>query len=144
MVQSTLTSKATKLNFFIHNLAQRKGSAAHSGSCLSFCPQDGSIQEDKRIRRVEVIAFEKRYDHEQNKFYVYVVEVERFDGESALVFRRFSEFNELNQKLAAFKVRLPVFPGKKFLSRSHIREVSEKRQAALDKWVSRRCRQGSQ
>ncbi len=36
-----------------------------------------------------VSGFEKRYDRERTKYYVYVVEVERLDGRTAFVYRRF-------------------------------------------------------
>ena len=70
MIEASLSARSTKLNFFIHNLAQRKASisgssSAANASLLSFNPDTASLASDGRIVDASVIAFEKRYDHEQ-------------------------------------------------------------------------------
>eukprot|EP00051_Salpingoeca_urceolata_P006154 m.81801 g.81801 ORF g.81801 m.81801 type:complete len:2298 (+) comp14704_c1_seq2:319-7212(+) len=137
MIQSTLQSKAAKINFFFHNLGQRSStSTAHcSNYLLSFCPEEATLEKDGRVTKVEITSFQKRHDATQTKYYIYVIEVQRENGTSK-IFRRFSEFNELNTKLAStFHVDLPSFPGKIYVGRSHTRQVTEKRAKALDKYL---------
>lgn len=142
MIETSLSARSTKINFFIHNLAQRKGSvnsrpdAIVSSSSLSFNPEVETLASSGRIVDASVIGFEKRYDHEHSKFYVYNIQVQREDGTVTSVYRRFSEFNEFYQKLSFFtKLELPNFPNKIYVGRSHTRAVSEKRQKALHKYM---------
>lgn len=145
LIESSLSSRATKLNFFIHNIAQaaqRKASVSSSSSgaagssLLTFAPTVATLASDGRIMDASVIGFEKRYDAEQSKYYVYTLQVQREDGTTSLVFRRFSELNEFHQKLTAIsRLELPSFPSKIYVGRSHTRAVSEKRQKALHKYL---------
>ena len=58
------------------------------------------------------------------QFYVYRIWVERNDASTYSIFRRFSEFAELNHKLShASSIELPRFPSKIFVGRSHTRQV---------------------
>ncbi len=42
-----------------------------------------------QIKTVHVTGFDKRYDSENNKYYIYRIDVERKDGRTQVVFRRF-------------------------------------------------------
>ncbi len=103
---------------------------------LSFCSELATLALDGRIVDVSIVDFEKRYDADQEKFYVYVVRVQRENGVASTVFRRFREFHELHAKLVATfpKTDLPTFAQKIYVGRSHTRAVSEKRQKALHQY----------
>eukprot|EP00051_Salpingoeca_urceolata_P009781 m.118855 g.118855 ORF g.118855 m.118855 type:complete len:394 (-) comp16444_c0_seq1:146-1327(-) len=103
---------------------------------LSFNPEKSSLALDGKVTEVAVTGFLKRYDVEQNKYYTYTVEVKREGKPPQQLFRRFSEFNELNAKLLYnFPVKLPEFPGKIYFGRSHTKQVTEKRAKALDAYL---------
>lgn len=93
---------------------------------------------------VEIIDVEKRKG--LSKYYAYVVQVTLKNGESYTVFRRFREFNDLNQKLEdRFPVeagyfnyaerKLPELPKKIYLGRSSVRNVAEERQPYLNYYL---------
>lgn len=96
------------MNFFIHNLAQLRfsndpASAAESaeaggGQLLSFIPRTYTKAEEGRVARVTVHNFQKRYN--PNKFYVYILRVDReTQREPFYLFRSYKEFSEFHQKL---------------------------------------------
>ena len=109
------------------------------GTLLSFNPELASLALDGRVLSAAVVGFEKRYDAEQAKYYVYAVRVQREQaaaGAAAVIFRRFSEFHELHQKLSATtRAELPPFAAKIYVGRSHTRQVSERRQKALHQYL---------
>ncbi|XP_065835429.1 phosphatidylinositol 4-phosphate 3-kinase C2 domain-containing subunit beta-like isoform X2 [Oscarella lobularis] len=136
LIGESLGSLATQLNFFIHNLAQmRFTGASRSTGLFAFIPQIYSCEVEGEIKLVEVTGFEKRTD--PVKYYVYVVSVTRVDGTTSVIYRRYSEFHEFHAKLTeAFpSQKFPSFPGKIYVGRSHIRQVSEKRRAELNDYL---------
>uniref|UniRef100_A0A8C5QNM3 Phosphatidylinositol 4-phosphate 3-kinase C2 domain-containing subunit alpha n=1 Tax=Leptobrachium leishanense TaxID=445787 RepID=A0A8C5QNM3_9ANUR len=137
LIESSLGSVATKFNFFIHNLAQRfSGLPASDEAMLSFSPKTYSLKQDGRIREASVFTYHKRYN--PDKYYIYVVRVIR-DGqdESSFIFRTFDEFQELHNKLGIlFPLwKLPGFPSKVVLGRTHIKEVAARRKLELNSYI---------
>ncbi|KAG9330249.1 hypothetical protein JZ751_026011 [Albula glossodonta] len=135
LIESSLGSVATKFNFFIHNLAQLRFSGLPSNDepILSFAPRTYTLKLDGRIRDASIFTFQKRYSPE--KHYTYVVRVQREgQAEPQFVFRTFDEFQELHNKLAIlFPLwKLPGFPNKMVLGRTHIKDVAAKRKVSED------------
>ncbi|XP_076842145.1 phosphatidylinositol 4-phosphate 3-kinase C2 domain-containing subunit alpha [Brachyhypopomus gauderio] len=138
LIESSLGSVATKFNFFIHNLAQLRFSGLPSNDepILSFSPRTYSLKQDGRIRDVSIYSFQKRYN--PDKHYTYVVRVLREgQAEPHFVFRTFDEFQELHNKLTIlFPLwKLPGFPSKMVLGRTHIKDVASKRKVELNNYV---------
>ncbi|XP_016334348.1 phosphatidylinositol 4-phosphate 3-kinase C2 domain-containing subunit beta-like, partial [Sinocyclocheilus anshuiensis] len=104
LIESSLGSVATKLNFFIHNLAQMKFASSEERPVLSFAPRIYTLKSDGVIRSLFVCRHIKTYT--PSKGYSYVVKVEREQG-STLVQRTFEEFHELHSKLQL------IFPSSK-------------------------------
>ncbi|XP_051725873.1 phosphatidylinositol 4-phosphate 3-kinase C2 domain-containing subunit alpha [Ctenopharyngodon idella] len=138
LIESSLGSVATKFNFFIHNLAQLRFSGLPSNDepILSFAPRTYTIKQDGRIRDASVFSFQKRYN--PDKHYTYVIRILR-EGQSEpqFVFRTFDEFQELHNKLTIlFPLwKLPGFPNKMVLGRTHIKDVASKRKVELSSYV---------
>ncbi|XP_030630470.1 phosphatidylinositol 4-phosphate 3-kinase C2 domain-containing subunit alpha [Chanos chanos] len=138
LIESSLGSVATKFNFFIHNLAQLRFSGLPSNDepILSFSPKTYTMKQDGRIRDASIFSFQKRYN--PDKHYTYVVRILR-EGQSEpqFVFRTFDEFQELHNKLSIlFPLwKLPGFPNKMVLGRTHIKEVASKRRVELNSYV---------
>uniref|UniRef100_A0A8B9QNK7 Phosphatidylinositol-4-phosphate 3-kinase catalytic subunit type 2 alpha n=1 Tax=Apteryx owenii TaxID=8824 RepID=A0A8B9QNK7_APTOW len=138
LIESSLGSVATKFNFFIHNLAQLRFSGLPSNDepILSFSAKTYSLKQDGRIKQVSVFTYQKRYN--PDKHYVYVVRVLR-EGqvEPTFVFRTFDEFQELHNKLGIlFPLwKLPGFPNKMVLGRTHIKDVAAKRKVDLNSYI---------
>ncbi|CAM5149778.1 unnamed protein product [Natator depressus] len=138
LIESSLGSVATKFNFFIHNLAQLRFSGLPSNDepILSFSPKTYSLRQDGRIKEVSVFTYQKRYN--PDKHYIYVVRVLR-EGqvEPMFVFRTFDEFQELHNKLGIlFPLwKLPGFPNKMVLGRTHIKDVAAKRKVELNSYI---------
>ncbi|XP_029289627.1 LOW QUALITY PROTEIN: phosphatidylinositol 4-phosphate 3-kinase C2 domain-containing subunit alpha [Cottoperca gobio] len=138
LIESSLGSVATKFNFFIHNLAQLRfsGLPANDEPILSFSPKTYTMKQEGRILHASIFSFQKRYN--PDKHYTYVVRILR-DGqnEPQFVFRTFDEFQELHNKLTIlFSLwKLPSFPNKMVLGRTHIKEVAAKRKLELNNYV---------
>uniref|UniRef100_A0A673A4S9 Phosphatidylinositol 4-phosphate 3-kinase C2 domain-containing subunit alpha n=1 Tax=Sphaeramia orbicularis TaxID=375764 RepID=A0A673A4S9_9TELE len=138
LIESSLGSVATKFNFFIHNLAQLRfsGLPANDEPILSFSPKTYTMKQEGRIHHASIYSFQKRYS--PDKHYTYVVRILR-DGhnEPQFVFRTFDEFQELHNKLTIlFPLwKLPSFPNKMVLGRTHIKEVAAKRKLELNNYV---------
>ncbi len=61
-IEDSLSSLATPVNFFIHNLAQFKFSSGENApTILSFCPQAYSIATDGKVTNTVVVGFHKRF-----------------------------------------------------------------------------------
>lgn len=60
-IEDSLSSVATTINFFIHNLAQFKFSSGSNApySLLSFCPQAYSIATDGKIESAIITTYHK-------------------------------------------------------------------------------------
>ena len=140
-IESSLASRFTQVNFFIHNVAQIRHlptvkDEEASMPVLSFSPHVYSLDTDGRITSARVVDYQKRYTPE--KYYVYLINVCREDqNEPTFVFRRYSHFHEFNAKLADQFPRqsLPKLPGKVYLGRSQIRMVAEKRRQDFDDYL---------
>ncbi|XP_041794482.1 phosphatidylinositol 4-phosphate 3-kinase C2 domain-containing subunit alpha [Chelmon rostratus] len=138
LIESSLGSVATKFNFFIHNLAQLRfsGLPANDEPILSFSPKTYTLKQEGRILHASIFSFQKRYN--PDKHYTYVVRILREgQNEPQFVFRTFDEFQELHNKLTIlFPLwKLPGFPNKMVLGRTHIKEVATKRKLELNNYV---------
>uniref|UniRef100_A0A8D0CEN7 Phosphatidylinositol 4-phosphate 3-kinase C2 domain-containing subunit alpha n=1 Tax=Salvator merianae TaxID=96440 RepID=A0A8D0CEN7_SALMN len=138
LIESSLGSVATKFNFFIHNLAQLRFSGLPSNDepILSFSPKTYSLKQDGRIKEVSVFTYHKRYN--PDKYYIYVVRVLREGhSEPTFIFRTFDEFQEFHNKLSIlFPLwKLPGFPNKMVLGRTHIKDVAAKRKIELNSYI---------
>ncbi|XP_072290570.1 phosphatidylinositol 4-phosphate 3-kinase C2 domain-containing subunit alpha [Eucyclogobius newberryi] len=138
LIESSLGSVATKFNFFIHNLAQLRfsGLPTNDEPILSFCPKTYSLKQDGRLQHATIFSFQKRYS--PDKHYTYAVRILR-DGqaEPQFIFRTFDDFQELHTKLTVlFPLwKLPSFPNKMVLGRTHVKEVAAKRKLELNNYV---------
>ncbi|XP_012889575.1 PREDICTED: phosphatidylinositol 4-phosphate 3-kinase C2 domain-containing subunit alpha [Dipodomys ordii] len=138
LIESSLGSIATKFNFFIHNLAQLRfsGLPSNDEAILSFSPKTYSFRQDGRIKEVSVFTYHKKYN--PDKHYIYVVRILR-EGqlEPSFVFRTFDEFQELHNKLGIiFPLwKLPGFPNRMVLGRTHIKDVAAKRKIELNSYL---------
>ncbi|MBW01445.1 Phosphatidylinositol 4-phosphate 3-kinase C2 domain-containing subunit beta, partial [Eschrichtius robustus] len=98
LIESSLGSVATKLNFFIHNLAQMKFTGSDDRLTLSFAPRTHTVKSSGRISDVFLCRHEKIFH--PNKGYIYVVKVMRENAhEATYIQRTFEEFQELHNKL---------------------------------------------
>ncbi|XP_031752708.1 phosphatidylinositol 4-phosphate 3-kinase C2 domain-containing subunit beta isoform X1 [Xenopus tropicalis] len=98
LIESSLGSVATKLNFFIHNLAQLKFSCTDEHLSLSFCPRIYTLKLDGRISNVLLTKCKKIFT--PKKGYIFIIKVVReCPQESTLIQRSFEEFRELHNKL---------------------------------------------
>uniref|UniRef100_A0A1B6CT28 Uncharacterized protein n=3 Tax=Clastoptera arizonana TaxID=38151 RepID=A0A1B6CT28_9HEMI len=139
MIQSSLKSWFTQFNFFLHNLAQLRFTGDHNdGNLLSFVSRTYTMQQEGRLKSVEVYNFQKRYDTE--KYYVYILKVERMNQtDPSYLFRSYKEFYEFQQKLCI------LFPLAKCYSlqntslhmgRSNIKQVAEKRKVDITRFLT--------
>ncbi|CAK1551645.1 unnamed protein product [Leptosia nina] len=101
LIHSSLKSKFTPINFFLHNLAQLRASGdqgSNTSELLSFMPRTYTMAQEGRIVRVECLSYEKRYDPE--KHYVYALRVYR-QGQAtpSILYRSYKHFTELYQKI---------------------------------------------
>ncbi|XP_037108358.1 phosphatidylinositol 4-phosphate 3-kinase C2 domain-containing subunit beta isoform X1 [Syngnathus acus] len=134
LIETSLGSVATKLNFFIHNLAQMKFACGEDVPSLSFAPRVHTAQSDRVIQSLYVCA----HGSGHGKAHTYAVKVER-DGqqEAQLVQRTFEEFQELHSKLRLLfpSSKLPSFPGRLAMGRSRGEGAAERRKDELNGYV---------
>ncbi|XP_064425351.1 phosphatidylinositol 4-phosphate 3-kinase C2 domain-containing subunit beta isoform X2 [Latimeria chalumnae] len=134
LIQSSLGSVATKLNFFIHNLAQMKFTVSDAHPVLSFAPKIYTLKADGRIRDVFVCRYQKIFN--PNKGYIYIMKVEREGHHEKMVIQRtFDEFSELHNKLrSSFSSSiLPSFPSRFVIGRGEA--MAERRRDELNGYV---------
>uniref|UniRef100_A0A3Q3WXX0 Uncharacterized protein n=1 Tax=Mola mola TaxID=94237 RepID=A0A3Q3WXX0_MOLML len=136
LIESSLGSVATKLNFFIHNLTQMKFSSSDDRPTLSFAPRVHTARSDDLIRNLYVCRHIRTAN--PSKGYAFVVKVER-DGqqEALLVQRTFEEFQELHSKLRLVfpSSKLPSFPSRCVIGRSRGEAVADRRKDELNGYV---------
>uniref|UniRef100_A0A4W5NKD1 Phosphatidylinositol-4-phosphate 3-kinase catalytic subunit type 2 beta n=1 Tax=Hucho hucho TaxID=62062 RepID=A0A4W5NKD1_9TELE len=136
LIESSLGSVATKLNFFIHNLAQMKFSSSEEHPVLSFAPRVYTLKTDGLIRNLFVCRHIRTYS--SSKGYAFVVKVER-EGQqgSVLVQRSFEEFYELHSKLRLVfpSSKLPSFPSRFLIGRSRGEAMADRRKDELNGYV---------
>ncbi|XP_051269951.1 phosphatidylinositol 4-phosphate 3-kinase C2 domain-containing subunit beta [Dicentrarchus labrax] len=134
LIESSLGSVATKLNFFIHNLAQMKFASSEDRPTLSFAPRVHTAKSDGLIRNLYIC----RHIRTGSKGYAFVVKVER-DGqqEALLVQRTFEEFQELHSKLRLMfpSTKLPSFPNRFVIGRSRGEATADRRKDELNGYV---------
>ncbi|XP_066919468.1 phosphatidylinositol 4-phosphate 3-kinase C2 domain-containing subunit alpha-like [Clytia hemisphaerica] len=145
LIESSLSSRSTQLNFFIHNIAHMKNTSeatlgsAKSSPLFSFSNKTHTQAKDGVINSARIVDFQKRYLPE--KHYVFVINVTRKGvKEPKFVFRRFEDFQELHAKLS-YKFNpftgtiMPELPARIVLGRSQIREVAHRRRYELDNYL---------
>uniref|UniRef100_A0A8C0K0H1 Phosphatidylinositol-4-phosphate 3-kinase catalytic subunit type 2 beta n=1 Tax=Canis lupus dingo TaxID=286419 RepID=A0A8C0K0H1_CANLU len=136
LIESSLGSVATKLNFFIHNLAQMKFTGSDDRLTLSFAPRTHTLKSSGRITDVFLCRHEKIFH--PNKGYVYVVKVMRENShEATYIQRTFEEFQELHNKLRLLfpSSLLPSFPSRFVIGRSRGEAVAERRREELNRYI---------
>ncbi|KAF5287684.1 hypothetical protein FQA39_LY15784 [Lamprigera yunnana] len=129
LIESSLKSWFTQVNFFLHNLAQLKFTGDHGDNqLLTFVPKTYSMITDGRLTHVSVRGFRKRYD--PDKYYVYILQVERENqGQHMDVLRTYKEFCELHQKLCLHfpLAKLHSLSTGLHMGRSNIKQVAARR-----------------
>lgn len=136
LIESSLGSVATKLNFFIHNLAQLKFSGSDERLTLSFAPRTHTMKLDGRIRDVFLTRYKKIFN--PNKGYVYVIKVVRENPhDTSHIQRSFEEFQELHSKLRLLfpSSQLPSFPSRFVIGRSRGEAAAERRKDDLNAYI---------
>ncbi|XP_067102531.1 phosphatidylinositol 4-phosphate 3-kinase C2 domain-containing subunit beta [Osmerus mordax] len=136
LIESSLGSVATKLNFFIHNLAQMKFSSSEERPVLSFAPRVHTLKSDGAIRNLYVCRHVRTYT--PSKGTAYVVKVEREGQQVAvLVQRSFEEFHELHSKLRLLfpSSKLPSFPSRFVIGRGRGEAMADRRKDELNGYV---------
>ncbi|XP_014728062.1 PREDICTED: phosphatidylinositol 4-phosphate 3-kinase C2 domain-containing subunit beta [Sturnus vulgaris] len=136
LIESSLGSVATKLNFFIHNLAQMKFTGSEARPSLSFAPRTHTLKTSGRIRDVFLCRHERVFN--PSKGYTYVVKVQRDNpGDVTFVQRTFEEFQELHNKLRLLfpSSLLPSFPSRFVIGRSRGEAVAERRKEELNGYI---------
>ncbi|XP_054866605.1 phosphatidylinositol 4-phosphate 3-kinase C2 domain-containing subunit beta isoform X3 [Amphiprion ocellaris] len=134
LIESSLGSVATKLNFFIHNLAQMKFASSEDRPTLSFAPRIHTAKSDGLIRNLYIC----RHIRPASKGYAFVVKVEReAQQEVQLVQRSFEEFHELHSKLRLMfpSSKLPSFPSRFVIGRSRGEAMADRRKDELNGYV---------
>ncbi len=91
------------------------------------------VATDGKIAGASLYGIQKRYENE--KYYVYIVSILRENSTvPSFIFRRYSEFSELNQKLAILypQARTLNLRSGPLVGRTHVKQVAEKRKNELD------------
>ena len=143
LIDECLKSRATQVNFFIHNLAQLRFSNDNSKqTLLSFVPKTFTAQTDGRIESLEIVHLYKRYEPE--KQYYYVVRVQRYgQPDWTDITRTFREFSELQMKLDCMFPSGNIYDINKstssflmdFVGRNNTREIAERRLVELQTFL---------
>uniref|UniRef100_A0A8C7WQB1 Phosphatidylinositol-4-phosphate 3-kinase, catalytic subunit type 2 beta n=1 Tax=Oryzias sinensis TaxID=183150 RepID=A0A8C7WQB1_9TELE len=135
LIESSLGSVATKLNFFIHNLSQMKFASSEECPTLSFAPRVHTAKSDGVIRGLYICSHIRTSN--TSKGYAYVVKVERDGQEVQLVQRTFEEFYELHCKLRLVfpSSKLPSFPSRFVIGRSRSEATADRRKDELNGYV---------
>nr|XP_040059148.1 LOW QUALITY PROTEIN: phosphatidylinositol 4-phosphate 3-kinase C2 domain-containing subunit beta [Gasterosteus aculeatus aculeatus] len=136
LIESSLGSVATKLNFFIHNLAQMKFASSEDRPTLSFAPRVHTAKSDGLIRNLYICRHIRAAS--TGKGYAFVVKVEReAQQETLLVQRTFEEFHELHTKLRLIfpSSKLPSFPSRLVIGRSRGEAMADRRKDELNGYV---------
>ncbi|MEJ1270063.1 phosphatidylinositol-4-phosphate 3-kinase catalytic subunit type 2 beta [Cricetulus griseus] len=136
LIESSLGSVATKLNFFIHNLAQMKFTGSDDRLTLSFAPRTHTLKSSGHITDVFLCRREKVFH--PSKGYIYVVKVMRENAhEATYIQRTFEEFQELHNKLRLLfpSSFLPSFPSRFVIGRSRGEAVAERRKEELNGYI---------
>ncbi|XP_028303551.1 LOW QUALITY PROTEIN: phosphatidylinositol 4-phosphate 3-kinase C2 domain-containing subunit beta [Gouania willdenowi] len=133
LIESSLGSVATKLNFFIHNLAQMKFSSSEERPTLSFAPRGKSTRCHTPFRSLYVCKTQRT-----SRGLEFVVKVEHEGQQEALLVQRtFEEFHELQNKLRIMfpPSKLPSFPSRFVIGRSRSDAMADRRREELNGYV---------
>ncbi|CAI5454702.1 unnamed protein product [Caenorhabditis angaria] len=130
MIQNSLNSTSTRLNFVAHTFAQFMSSSSsftnRDDNKLSFVPELYTMKTDGPIITVRALSFEKCFI--PHKVYMYKIEVLRDNiTVPSYIYRSFAEFDELHAKL---RKRFPTFPAQLTTGsnmRSNVRAIAQKR-----------------
>lgn len=131
LIHSSLKSKFTPINFFLHNLAQLRASgdqSSNTSELLSFMPRTYSMTQEGRLVSVECLGYEKRYDPE--KHYVYALRIYRLgQATPSVLYRSYKHFTELYQKICLHfpLAKVHSLPSGLHVGRSNTRQVAERR-----------------
>ncbi|XP_028163897.1 phosphatidylinositol 4-phosphate 3-kinase C2 domain-containing subunit alpha isoform X2 [Ostrinia furnacalis] len=131
LIHSSLKSKFTPINFFLHNLAQLRASgdqSSNTSELLSFMPRTYTMAQEGRLVSVECLGYEKRYDPE--KHYVYALRIFR-QGQTTpfVLYRSYKHFTELYQKICLHfpLAKVHSLPSGLHVGRSNTQQVAERR-----------------
>ena len=139
LIETSLSSKSTQWNFFIHNMAHMKDSQSVTSTAraiFSFSNKVYSKESDGQIVSVRCVDIQKRYVPE--KHYIFVINVLRDDNsDPKFIFRKYDEFQELQTKLSHVfgSSAVPSLPGRVLVGRSEIRDIAMKRRNELDSFL---------
>ncbi|XP_033752921.1 phosphatidylinositol 4-phosphate 3-kinase C2 domain-containing subunit beta-like, partial [Pecten maximus] len=137
MIEDSLKSVFTPINFFIHNLAQLKFSSHQEGALLSFVPKTYSANTDGKLEQVSLDSYQKRYEPE--KHYIYIFKVVRENQKlPSYVFRHYSELVEFRTRLVELfpLVSWPILPSRLVIGRSQVKSVAESRKPEIEKFLA--------
>ncbi|XP_032813894.2 phosphatidylinositol 4-phosphate 3-kinase C2 domain-containing subunit beta-like isoform X3 [Petromyzon marinus] len=148
-IKLSLSSLATRMNFFIHNLAQLRapgtgtlGSSPDRGrpSLSIVTPRDLAIaaaSAQGRALHACVTGYSKRYN--PDKYYLYSIQVKR-EGhpKPSVIHRTFGELQELHSKLSMLfpAPKLPRFPNRLILGRVNTQEVAARRKIDISNYLA--------
>eukprot|EP00794_Sanderia_malayensis_P018694 gene18694-20582_t len=139
LIETSLSSKSTQLNFFIHNVAHLKdsnASACTASVLFSFSNKVHSRESDGEIVSVRCVDIQKRYV--PDKHYIFVLNLLRANKSGpTFIFRKYDEFQELHTKLSNVfgASNVPALPSRIIVGRSEIREVATRRRYELDDYL---------
>ncbi|KAM8977239.1 phosphatidylinositol 4-phosphate 3-kinase C2 domain-containing subunit beta [Pelodytes ibericus] len=136
LIKCSLGSVATKLNFFIHNLAQLKFGSSDERLVLSFSHKIYTIKTDGKIYDILLTRYKKLFT--PNKGYIFVVKVVRESThEITHIQRLFEEFQELNAKLRILfpSSQLPSFPSHFLIGCSRGEALAKHRKEHLNAYI---------
>ncbi|KAG1663175.1 Phosphatidylinositol 4-phosphate 3-kinase C2 domain-containing subunit alpha [Nymphon striatum] len=137
LIEESLRSKFTQLNFFIHNVFQQRYSGDHNdNNLLSFVPKTYKMENEGKILSASLYGVQKRYD--QEKYYVYIIKVEREkQTDPSYVLRSYRECYEFDQKLhATFPLAAHSALSRDIhFGRSNIRQVADKRKLMIEQML---------
>ncbi|OWF36539.1 Phosphatidylinositol 4-phosphate 3-kinase C2 domain-containing subunit alpha [Mizuhopecten yessoensis] len=137
MIEDSLKSVFTPINFFIHNLAQLKFSSHQEGALLSFVPKTYSANTDGKLKHVSLHSYQKRY--EPDKHYIFIFKVERESQKlPTYVFRHYSELVEFRTRIVELfpLVSWPPLPSRLVIGRSQVKSVAESRKPEIEKFLA--------
>ncbi|XP_060064523.1 phosphatidylinositol 4-phosphate 3-kinase C2 domain-containing subunit beta-like, partial [Ylistrum balloti] len=137
MIEDSLKSVFTPINFFIHNLAQLKFSSHQEGALLSFVPKTYSANTDGKLEHVSLHSYQKRYEPE--KHYIFIFKVLRENQKlPSYVFRHYSELMEFRSRLVELfpLVNWPILPSRLVIGRSQVKSVAESRKTEIEKFLA--------
>ena len=139
LIETSLSSKSTQWNFFIHNMAHLKDAQSLSSNAraiFSFSNKVFSKETDGEVASARCVDIQKRYV--PYKHYIFVLNVLRSDNMGPkFVFRKYDEFQELHAKLSHVfgSSSIPALPGRVLVGRSEIRDIAVKRRNELDEFL---------